>query len=147
MEKEIILSLDIFGTAIFAATGAIKGVRRRLDIFGVTVLACCVGVGGGITRDAILGAVPAAALQNWSYLGVSIAVALIIFFSVRLACDLASLSCQYSLIDFPPMIAASCFIFTLTSDFSTFRIETSVSVFRWAVVCESFFIFIIIFSF
>ncbi|MBR7139231.1 MAG: trimeric intracellular cation channel family protein [Lentisphaeria bacterium] len=83
MEKEIILSLDIFGTAIFAATGAIKGVRRRLDIFGVTVLACCVGVGGGITRDAILGAVPAAALQNWSYLGVSIAVALIIFFSVR----------------------------------------------------------------
>lgn len=83
MEKEIILFLDIFGTAIFAATGAIKGVRRRLDIFGVTVLACCVGVGGGITRDAILGAVPAAALQNWSYLGVSIAVALIIFFTVR----------------------------------------------------------------
>ena len=83
MEKEIILFLDLFGTAIFAATGAIKGVRRRLDIFGVAVLACCVGVGGGITRDAILGAVPAAALQNWHYLCVSIAMALLIFFTVR----------------------------------------------------------------
>ncbi len=83
MEKEIILCLDLFGTAIFAATGAIKGVRRRLDIFGVTVLACCVGVGGGITRDAILGAVPVAALQNGCYLGVSIAMALVIFFTVR----------------------------------------------------------------
>ena len=83
MEHEIILWLDLFGTAVFAATGAIKGVRRRLDIFGVTVLACCVGVGGGITRDTILGAVPAAALQHWTYLGVCIAVAVCIFFTVR----------------------------------------------------------------
>ena len=83
MEKEIILILDLFGTAVFAATGAIKGVRKHLDIFGVTVLACCVGVGGGITRDAILGAVPVAALQHWTYLGVCIAVALITFFTVR----------------------------------------------------------------
>lgn len=83
MEKEIILALDLFGTAVFAATGAVKGVRRRLDIFGVTVLACCVGVGGGITRDAILGAVPVAALQHWTYLGVCIAVALVTFFTVR----------------------------------------------------------------
>lgn len=84
MEKEIVLWLDLFGTAIFAATGAVKGVRKRLDIFGVTVLACCVGVGGGITRDAILGATPAAALQHWTYLGVCILVALTAFFTVRL---------------------------------------------------------------
>ena len=83
MEKEIVLLLDLFGTAIFAATGAIKGVRKHLDIFGVTVLACCVGVGGGITRDAILGATPAAALQHWTYLGVCIAVAVLTFFTIR----------------------------------------------------------------
>jgi len=83
LENNIVLILDLFGTAIFAATGAIKGVRKRLDIFGVTVLACCVGVGGGITRDAILGAVPAAALQHWTYLGVCIAVALIAFFTAH----------------------------------------------------------------
>ena len=83
MESEIILLLDLFGTGVFAATGAIKGVRRHLDIFGVTVLACCVGVGGGITRDSILGATPAAALQNWTYLAVCIFIALLIFFTVR----------------------------------------------------------------
>lgn len=83
MQSEIILWFDLFGTAVFAATGAIKGVRKHLDIFGVIVLACCVGVGGGITRDAILGAVPAAALQHWTYLTVCIIIALLTFFTVR----------------------------------------------------------------
>ena len=61
MIDHIILLLDLAGTLIFAATGAIRGVKTHLDIFGVTVLACCVGVGGGIGRDLIIGAVPVAA--------------------------------------------------------------------------------------
>lgn len=64
----IILSLDLFGTAIFAITGALRGFRSHLDFLGVIVLACAVGVGGGLTRDALIGATPAAALQNSSYL-------------------------------------------------------------------------------
>lgn len=83
MEDHIIFILDIFGTGVFAATGAIKGVRKHLDIFGITVLACCVGVGGGMIRDAILGAVPVAALQHWCYLAICIGVAFAIFFSAR----------------------------------------------------------------
>ena len=75
----VILLLDLFGTAVFAATGAVKGFRRRLDVFGVTVLACCVGVGGGMIRDAILGATPVAALQNGTYLAVCVVIGLIIF--------------------------------------------------------------------
>ena len=39
MEPAIIQFLDLAGTFIFAVTGAVKGVRKRLDIFGVTVLA------------------------------------------------------------------------------------------------------------
>ena len=83
MESVFILILDLFGTAVFAATGAVKGVRCKLDIFGVTVLACCVGVGGGMIRDAILGAVPVAALQNWTYLAVCIAIGLTIFLTAK----------------------------------------------------------------
>lgn len=79
MEATVILLLDLFGTAVFAATGAVKGVRCKLDVFGVTVLACCVGVGGGMIRDSILGAVPVAALQHWTYLGVCICIGLVIF--------------------------------------------------------------------
>ncbi|MBO4632877.1 MAG: trimeric intracellular cation channel family protein [Lentisphaeria bacterium] len=83
MESVVFLVLDLFGTAVFAATGAVKGVRCKLDVFGVTVLACCVGVGGGMIRDSILGATPAAALQNWTYLGVCIAIGLTIFLTAQ----------------------------------------------------------------
>ncbi len=83
MESTVFQLLDLFGTAVFAATGAVKGVRCKLDAFGVMVLACCVGVGGGMVRDSILGATPAAALQHWTYLGVCIGIGLFIFYTAR----------------------------------------------------------------
>lgn len=83
MEGTIIFILDIFGTGVFAATGAIKGVRKHLDIFGIVVLASCVGVGGGMIRDAILGDLPVAALRNFSYLAICVGVGLAIFFTAR----------------------------------------------------------------
>ncbi len=64
----IILGLDLFGTAIFAITGALRGFRSHLDFLGVIVLACAVGVGGGIIRDATIGATPVAAFQDSRYL-------------------------------------------------------------------------------
>ena len=68
MESVIVQVADLAGTFIFAVTGAVKGVRKRLDIFGVTVLACCVGVGGGIIRDLMIGVHPVSALKNEYYL-------------------------------------------------------------------------------
>ncbi|MBQ9804046.1 MAG: trimeric intracellular cation channel family protein [Lentisphaeria bacterium] len=79
MIDHIILLLDLAGTLIFAATGAIRGVKTHLDIFGVTVLACCVGVGGGIGRDLIIGAVPVAAMQDQNYILICIITALVTF--------------------------------------------------------------------
>ncbi len=79
MEPVIIEILDLAGTFIFAVTGAVKGVRRRLDIFGVTVLACCVGVGGGITRDLIIGSSPVSALKNEHYIIICILAGIITF--------------------------------------------------------------------
>ena len=83
MESAIIFALDLFGTAVFAVTGAVKGVRCKLDIFGVTVLACCVGVGGGMVRDGIIGAVPAAALQHEYYILLCIAAGILIFCTAK----------------------------------------------------------------
>lgn len=76
----IILGLDLFGTAIFAITGALRGFRRHLDFLGVCVLACAVGVGGGIIRDATIGATPVAAFQDGSYLVICAMVATIAFY-------------------------------------------------------------------
>ncbi len=63
-----ILGLDLLGTVIFAITGALRGFRSHLDFLGVIVLACAVGVGGGILRDIMIGATPVAAFQDSRYL-------------------------------------------------------------------------------
>ena len=83
MQTTVMLVLDLFGTAIFALTGAVVGVRRKFDIFGVTVLGCCVGVGGGMIRDCIIGATPVAALRNEWYLIICVAMALVTYASVK----------------------------------------------------------------
>ncbi len=76
----IILGLDLFGTAVFAVTGALRGFRSHLDVLGVVVLACAVGVGGGITRDALIGATPVAAFQDGRYLILCAIVGAITFY-------------------------------------------------------------------
>lgn len=80
---QVIHIFDLFGTAVFAVTGALCGVHNRLDLLGVVVFGCTVGVGGGILRDAIIGDVPVAALQDKSYLLICIAAALLVFFIAR----------------------------------------------------------------
>ena len=74
--EQLIHIFDLFGTAVFAVTGALCGVRNKLDLLGVVVFGCTVGVGGGILRDLIIGDVPVAALRSKSYLLICIASAL-----------------------------------------------------------------------
>jgi len=64
----LLLALDLLGVFAFAVTGGILAVRRSLDLFGVLVLATITGLGGGMLRDVLVGAVPPAALQQWPYL-------------------------------------------------------------------------------
>ena len=63
-----LLALDLIGTFVFALSGAIVGVRQRLDIFGVLVLSFAASSAGGIMRDVLIGSVPPAALGDWRYL-------------------------------------------------------------------------------
>ena len=73
--------LDIFGTFIFAVSGAFRAVRHELDILGVLVLAIATGVGGGIIRDIMLGATPPAAFQDEIFIIVSVLGGLVVFFA------------------------------------------------------------------
>ena len=72
--------LDLGGTFVFAISGAVAAVNRRLDIFGILVLSFVTGNVGGITRDVLIGAVPPTALTDIRYLLVSILAGLITFF-------------------------------------------------------------------
>ena len=72
--------LDLGGTFVFAISGAVAAVNRRLDIFGILVLSFVTGNFGGIARDLLIGAVPPAALTDGRYLLVSVLAGLITFF-------------------------------------------------------------------
>jgi uncharacterized membrane protein YeiH len=72
--------LDLAGTFVFALSGAMAGVKHRLDVFGVLVLSFAAANTGGITRDVLIGAVPPGAISDWRYLGVSLVAGLITFY-------------------------------------------------------------------
>jgi uncharacterized membrane protein YeiH len=71
--------LDLLGTAAFAASGALAGVRRGMDIFGVLMLGLVTATGGGTLRDLLLGDTPPFIFKNETYLYISIAVSLAVF--------------------------------------------------------------------
>jgi uncharacterized membrane protein YeiH len=75
----LLLVLDLAGTFVFALSGAAAGVKRRLDLFGVLVLSFVAGNVGGVTRDIMIGATPAAAISDWRYLAISVLAGLITF--------------------------------------------------------------------
>jgi uncharacterized membrane protein YeiH len=76
----LLLVLDLVGTFVFAISGAMAGVTRRLDLFGILVLSFVAGNVGGIIRDILIGSVPPAAISDWRYLAVSLLAGVITFY-------------------------------------------------------------------
>jgi uncharacterized membrane protein YeiH len=78
--RDLLLALDLAGTFVFAISGAMVGVRRRLDLFGVLTLSFVAASAGGITRDLLIGSVPPAAISDWRYFMVAMSAGVTIFF-------------------------------------------------------------------
>jgi uncharacterized membrane protein YeiH len=72
--------LDLMGTFVFALSGAMAGVKRKLDLFGVLVLSFVAANTGGIIRDILIGASPPGAINDWHYLGVSLVAGTMTFY-------------------------------------------------------------------
>lgn len=71
--------LEIIGTIAFSVSGAVVGIRKKMDILGVTILGIITAVGGGVIRDIIIGVIPPAAFRDPIYAVIAIIVALIVF--------------------------------------------------------------------
>ena len=79
-EPLLLLALDLAGTFAFALNGALTAVRvARLDVIGVLTLGVITALGGGIIRDIIIDSLPPATFNDWRYLAVAAAGALIAF--------------------------------------------------------------------
>ena len=72
--------LEIIGTIAFSVSGAVVGIKKKMDILGVVTLGIITAVGGGILRDIIIGVVPPTAFRNPAYTLIAIAVAVLAFF-------------------------------------------------------------------
>ncbi|MCY6354246.1 trimeric intracellular cation channel family protein [Clostridium sp. ZS2-4] len=71
---------DIVGTIVFAISGALAGIRKKLDLFGIITLSIVTACGGGLFRDIFIGNVPPTLFIDPKYFVVSILTALFTFF-------------------------------------------------------------------
>jgi uncharacterized membrane protein YeiH len=72
--------LDLFGTMAFAVTGAFKAIEYKSDIVGIIILASITGVAGGTIRDIVLGKSLPNSLLDPSYLIITLATGIVLFF-------------------------------------------------------------------
>ena len=71
--------LDLLGTFAFAISGALSAAEKRYDLFGIIFVASITAVGGGTTRDLLIGLTPVSWMQNYNYLIVIIAAVIFTF--------------------------------------------------------------------
>lgn len=76
----ILFILDLFGSAAFAVTGALRAIEHKYDIVGVIILATVTGILGGVMRDAILGIFPPHNFSDTIHIVLTTITAIIIFY-------------------------------------------------------------------
>lgn len=77
---QLLLALDLVGTFFFAVSGALLAGERGFDIVASVLLAGLAGLGGGVTRDLIIGQSPPAAFAQPVYFLPPVIAAAVVFF-------------------------------------------------------------------
>lgn len=72
--------LEIVAVFVGAMSGALAAVRKQFDVFGVLVLAWAAGLGGGVLRDVLIGAVPPVGISDLRLVGAALAAGLVMYF-------------------------------------------------------------------
>ena len=78
-----LMSLDYFGTIVFAMSGCIVAARRQSDILAFILLGLITAVGGGTLRDLLIGRTPLFWLTDHIYISICIITALVMFISLQ----------------------------------------------------------------
>ncbi len=79
----MLLILEIVGTVAFAVSGAFVAVKAKLDVFGVVFIGCITAVGGGITRDILIGRTPPMIFSNLYIILIAALTSLAVFIIAR----------------------------------------------------------------
>lgn len=71
--NDLINILDLLGTLVFAISGVIAAVERKFDLVGAFIIGFVTALGGGTTRDLLMGSTPVSWMKEPHYLMVVIA--------------------------------------------------------------------------
>ncbi|MBR5099373.1 MAG: TRIC cation channel family protein, partial [Spirochaetales bacterium] len=74
MDTDILTILDFIGVISFTISGSLVAARKDMDYLGVCILGIVTAVGGGATRDIIIGSVPPLMFRNPTYVTVAFIV-------------------------------------------------------------------------
>ncbi len=83
INTSLLFAMELIGTIAFACSGALVGIRKKLDLLGVIVLAVITATGGGMFRDILIGNIPPALFRNPFYAGVAVLAAILIFLAIQ----------------------------------------------------------------
>lgn len=75
---------DLFGVAVFAASGALMANRKSMDLLGVLVIGMVTALGGGTLRDAVLGRFPVSWVRDDLYISTATVAAILVVARGRL---------------------------------------------------------------
>ena len=75
---QIIDWLDLFGIAVFAASGALAAAKQRQTLVTFAFFALVTGVGGGTVRDLLIGA-PVFWVHDWSFAATCLGTAALVW--------------------------------------------------------------------
>ena len=75
---------ELLGTIAFAVSGAMEGVRHKMDLFGVALLGLVTAIGGGVLRDLVIGQIPPKVFRDSRCAVLAILVALAVFVILKL---------------------------------------------------------------
>jgi len=73
-------ALDLLGVFVFGLSGGLAAVRKQFDLVALLVLAAAAGLGGGVLRDVLIGAVPPVGISDWRLMTAACAAGLCTFF-------------------------------------------------------------------
>ncbi len=65
---DLIYTLDLAGTFVFAISGTLTAAGKKFDIFGALVIAFVTSLGGGTIRDVLIGSQPVSWMLDLNYL-------------------------------------------------------------------------------
>ncbi len=75
--------IHIIGTAAFAISGYLVGVRKRLDMLGVLIVSLLTAIGGGMMRDVMVGRIPAVFTQYTALIVIAVTLMLAWLFALQ----------------------------------------------------------------